>query len=346
MNLTDFQQLPTSELANIVKTNSIQVCGFTFNGTRRWFSLEYPKQQNDPKAYIAALAKSVIDTSKMLFEHGISTLVLPVISPYVLEKRDAAYKYMATQALKLLVSSPAFLCFYEEYDVAAYLYGDYERYLTEETAVYLDEKNCVLNNHITNHSRRIFWGICAHDATDSLAKLTIEHFQEHGQVPTKNDLIKRYYGADFPPLDLYIGSSKLQVIDMPLISTGRESLYFTVSPSPYFCQTQLRDLLYDHIYQRRECKDHARITEENAIKLRQFYRANQCQTLGVGTRNSEWDVWHPIPQVKLPQKNLVSQYKRKQTTIEKLSTTFDNLLNRTRATKFLAPDNSLAVGGD
>ena len=303
MNITEFQTLNSTKVTQIVQDHGIQVCGFTFNGTRRWFKFEYPTQRHDLRAYIQALSTRVIEVCQMLFDHGINTLVLPVISPHVLNKRDEAYRQMATQALMLLVADPRFLQFYEQYNVGVRIYGDYESYLEEETAVNLSQHLATLNQ--TPTTRRIFWGICAHDATETITNLTIQHFQEHGQAPTKADLIKKYYGDDIAALDLYIGSSKTQAIDMPLISSGRESLYFTVAPSPYFNQQQLRDILYDHIINRREHRDHVSVTPQQEAEMRQFYLANQHHTLGVGIRNTEWDVWHPLPQVELPQPTLV-----------------------------------------
>ena len=54
-----------------------------------------------------------------------------------------------------------------------------------------------------------------------------------------------------PPVELFIGFDKFTVFDMPLLTTGEEDLYFSVSPSPYMTIRQLRAILYDHLYVRR-----------------------------------------------------------------------------------------------
>ena len=107
MNMTEFQRQSVDELANLVQANKVEVCGFTFNGTRRWFRLENPHKQHDVKAYIQALSQSVVDICAILFDHGLTTLILPVISPHVMKRRDDNYQQMAIQALKKMSAQQA-----------------------------------------------------------------------------------------------------------------------------------------------------------------------------------------------------------------------------------------------
>jgi tuberculosinol/isotuberculosinol synthase len=79
---------------------------------------------------------------------------------------------------------------------------------------------------------------------------------------------------------------------MPLIATGNEDLYFTVSPSPYFTQKQLRDILYDHIYLRHTDEP------EDWFVMKEFYQTNIGRTMGVGAEHK--GIWYPLPQVELP----------------------------------------------
>jgi hypothetical protein len=88
---------------------------------------------------------------------------------------------------------------------------------------------------------------------------------------------------------------------MPLVATGNEDLYFTVSPSPYLNARQLRDILYDHLFARRMPEsDYSDVGPKDWELMRSFYQANLESTLGVGARYKRGEFWYPLPQVKLP----------------------------------------------
>jgi hypothetical protein len=77
---------------------------------------------------------------------------------------------------------------------------------------------------------------------------------------------------------------------MPLLATGEEDLYFSLSPSPYMTEHQLRAILYDHIYTRRTPEpDYTKLKSEELDWLRAYYRSNKDHALGVGKiKNNLW----------------------------------------------------------
>ena len=95
--------------------------------------------------------------------------------------------------------------------------------------------------------------------------------------------------------NIFIGFDRFSAFDMPLVAIGDEDLYFTVSPTLYMTQTQLREILYDHIYARRGLDDYSDVDAEKWEKMRQYYQANHGRTLGVGTNIN--GIWYPTPQV-------------------------------------------------
>jgi hypothetical protein len=79
---------------------------------------------------------------------------------------------------------------------------------------------------------------------------------------------------------------------MPLLATGGEDYYFSVSPSPYMTVRQLRAILYDHLYIRREPEpDYTKLPAAELDELRAYYRANRDRALGVGKLKS--NLWFP-----------------------------------------------------
>ena len=104
----------------------------------------------------------------------------------------------------------------------------------------------------------------------------MEHYLAQGAIPDKQTLVQKYYGEDVPPVSIFIGFDKFSVFDMPLLSTGAEDLYFSLSPSPYMTERQLRAILYDHIYVRRTPEpDYTKLEPEELNWLRNYYRSHQ-----------------------------------------------------------------------
>ena len=88
---------------------------------------------------------------------------------------------------------------------------------------------------------------------------------------------------------------------MPLVATGNEDLYFTIAPSLYLTEKQLRAILYDHLYTRPESEtDYSNTTPEAWTFMKDFYRTNQGKTFGIGTRHKQGGFWYPLPQVEFP----------------------------------------------
>jgi tuberculosinol/isotuberculosinol synthase len=301
MDRQAFQNLPVGEVARLMGAAGPKVCVFPINGTRRWFVLEHsvPPEEDYAEVYCSVAAERHIDLYRLFFEHGVGTLLAPIFGPDLLA-RGEAYAKMAIEGLALLATHPAFLEFYRTYQVRVRFYGDYRQYFDSTPYAYLVDLLDGLTVQTRVHDRhRLFFGICAHDATETIAGLAVQYHIEHGRVPDKGTLVELYYGEYVEPADLFIGFDKFCVFDMPLVSTGDEDLYFTVSPSPYLSERQFRDILHDHLFARRgEARDYSTLGHEERIWMKNFYGANREKTLGVGMKRGE--IWYPLPQVVLP----------------------------------------------
>lgn len=304
MDLLAFQNLPVTEVADLVREHEVDVCGFALNGTRRWYILEHQLEgeDDDPAAYFDSISERLIELCRMVYDHGISTLVMPIISPHLLDKRGAAYTQMVIQSLGKLTFGENYRRFYDSYDVRVRFYGDDHNFGQAAVNEQLTQQFADVTAATAGHqSNRLFWGVCAHDATNQIANLSVQYFQKHGVVPVKEQLIELYYGEEVAPVDLFISASKPRAFDTPLISNGREELYFTVAPSPYLNQNAFRKILHDHLFNRNAT--HATYQVENPEKwhnLRDFYRANQENTLGVGIHHVDWGIWLPTSQIQPP----------------------------------------------
>jgi tuberculosinol/isotuberculosinol synthase len=186
-----------------------------------------------------------------------------------------------------------YLDFFSQYGVKVRFYGDYRDVLTGTPYEYaLKSMYEVTEATKHNSSVRLFFGVFADEVVETAARLSVEHYLAQGTIPDKQTLIRKYYGEDLPPVSIYIGFDKFSAFDMPLLSTGEEDLYFSVSPSPYMTKYQLRTILYDHLYMRRVPEpDYTKLTLDEMAWLRSYYHRHKDRALGVGTL--KFDLWIP-----------------------------------------------------
>jgi tuberculosinol/isotuberculosinol synthase len=303
MDLETFLNLSTDEVARIVRAEGPKVCVFPINGTRRWFMLEYPDlaRENFLDNYLRISGRRHIELYKLLFDHGVDTLVTPIFGPDLLE-RGEEYRSLLEQGVFWFAQDQDFLAFYDAYGVQVHIYGEAHRYLEgtpyESALRTYDE----VARRTASHDRyRLFFGVCAHDATETVAEIGARFLQRHGRTPTRREIVAAYYGEYVEPVDLFIGFDRPAAFDMPLIATGSEDLYFTVAPSPYLDVRTLRVILYDHLYARRvDDAAYQALSQEDWQFLMELYEENRHHVLGIGRRHQSGNFWYPLPQVNLP----------------------------------------------
>ncbi|MDY0018854.1 MAG: diterpene synthase [Anaerolineae bacterium] len=301
MNLDTFLSLPTDVIARLVREQGPKVAVFPINGTRRWFLLEYPEQatHNFMEAYFQLGGERHIELYKLFFDHGVDTLLTPIFGPDLLE-RGEDYQQMMVPALLWVAQDPAFLNFYDAYDVRVRIYGDTQRYFKGtpyEPAIEVFE--ALAERTVSHRRHRLFFGVCAHDAAETVAEIGVQFQHDHNRLPSKHEIVEAYYGEYVDPVSFFIGFDRPSAFDMPLVSTGSEDLYFTVSPSPYLDAQALRLILFDHLYTRRVDEADYALSDDEWETLRHFYHLNHHHVLGLGQRYQQSNIWHPTPQVEL-----------------------------------------------
>lgn len=290
-----FLQLPTREVAERVRAAGPKVCVFPINGTRRWFMLEHPEaiEGDFLASYMDAAIKNHIELCAMLFEHGIEMILAPVFGRELIQRGDEYTQRIGMQGLARTATDESYRRFFEQYDVRVHFYGDYHDVLMGTPYEYLLSSISEVCEATKQNGRfHLFFGVFADEFAETVARLSVEHYRENGSIPDKRTLVRLYYGEDMPPVSLFIGFDKFSVFDMPLLGTGREDLYFSLSPSPYMTQRQLRAILFDHLYVRPTPEpDYQRLGSNELDWLRDFYRKNRDQAFGIG--KLKFDLWIP-----------------------------------------------------
>jgi len=293
-----FLQLPTNEVAALVKATGQKVCVFPVNGTRRWFMLEHGNKVRDDfiEAYMDLSIQNHVGLCTMLFDHGIDTILAPVFGRELMRRGDEYTKRVGIDGLVRTATDRNYREFFEKYKVRVRFYGDYREVLTGTAYEYALKSMYEVAEATKQHADfRLFFGVFADEVTETISRLSVEHYLAQGAVPDKQALVRKYYGEDLPPVSLFIGFDKFSVFDMPLLTTGEEDLYFSVSPSPYMTERQLRAILYDHIYVRPTPEpDYTKLEPDEIKWLRNYYLDNKDYAFGVGKR--KFNLWFPETQ--------------------------------------------------
>lgn len=290
-----FLQLSTEEIAALARASGQKVCVFPVNGTRRWFMLEHAGKIKADffEAYMDASISNHIELCTMLFEHGIDTILAPVFGRELMRRGDEYTQRVGIDGLVRTATDKNYREFFEQHNIRVRFYGDYRDVLTGTPYEYALKSMYEVAEATKHNSRcRLFFGVFADEVTATISRLSVEHYLAEGSIPDKQTLIRKYYGEDMPPVSMFIGFDKFSVFDMPLLATGEEDLYFSVSPSPYMTQRQLRSILYDHLYVRPTPEpDYRKFTENELSWLREYYRRNKDFAFGVGTLR--FNLWVP-----------------------------------------------------
>jgi hypothetical protein len=299
LDLQTFQNLPTIEIAKLVRSAGPKVCVFPINGTRRWYMLEHAElaENGSTEAYARHITRRLVEILRIFFEHGVDTVLVPLFGPELME-RDKSYEQVGVQGLTSFAQNQEALDFYNAYDVRVRTYGDAKRYFQDTAYASTLPVFEQLSQHTANNQTyRLFLGLCGHDATETVAEFGARFYQEHGHLPNRRQIVEAYYGEYVEPVDFFIGSGQPAAFDMPLVATGEEDLYFTVAPSAYLDDQMLRTILYDHLYARpAEICDYSQFSANDWHHMADFYTANRHTVLGVGNQQNGNKLWTPVLQ--------------------------------------------------
>ena len=304
-----FQDLNSSEIAAIVREQGPKTAVFAAGGTTRWLILNHlkgwPKDMSYWQEYLEYGGRRFVDIARLFFEHGVDTLFTHAIVPGQLKGKGEGYPPLAlTSGMERVAGTPEFLQFYEEYGVRVRFFGNYREVLEgTEYAGTIEHFDTVAKETRTNDQHRLYWGFNTDkDQITPALELAVKFYQDQGRAPTREEVVEVYYGEPVAPVDIFVGFNRTRTATlMPPFLGGQADLYFTVGLSFDFSQSQLRSILYDHLYARRGWhREYGELPNRAFPEMQAFYRLNRDAVTGVGRRYEPGAVWHPTPQVRLP----------------------------------------------
>jgi len=245
--------------------------------------------------YIELNGRRHVELYRLLFEHGIDTILAPLYEP-VMQKRGADYQQqVVAQGLATVATHPTFTTFYEDHQVRVRFYGNYRRIFPGTACAHLpDLFDRVMHQTHMHQQHRLFYGVSTRNAVEDVVELAFQKYAGQGTRLDRATLIDLYYGESLPPVSFFITSGKFNVFGMPLLETDDTSLYFTVAPSPFLTETQLRAILYDHLYGRHSSAkaNYSDLTPDKFAEMRAYYQTHRETTLGVGVVRD--GTWYPV----------------------------------------------------
>lgn len=292
--LSEWLDWPTERVARwIADRPQPVVVGWPFNGTRRWYLL-HRRENPDAEDYLTTLIRRQAEQHRMLLAHGVSAVLAPGFGSELLQRGpdytrlvlggllqladDAVYKEMFTAGVRLR------------------FYGDYEEVLDRPDFQPLLKACADLTAETASRDGPLLMiGLFADAPYLKIARLSIEFAQKHERPPNRRELIEAYYGILVPDLSLYLGFAQPALFDVPLLTTGLEDLYATLTPSPDLTEKQLRDILYDHLITRRVPEpDYETLSEEAQAALAEYNERHSGITLGTGRIDPLTGTWNPV----------------------------------------------------
>lgn len=308
-DLTWFQSLSIPEVAAVVREHGLRTVVFAAGGTTRWFILNHldgwPADMSYWQGYLKQGGQRFLEIVRMFFDHGVHTLFTHAIVPGQLEGKGEGYVPLAlTSGMERIAGTSQFLNFYDEYEVRVRFYGNYRQVLEDssynDALVHFDQ---IQARTRTYDRHRLYWGFNSEpDQITPMLDLAVAYYRDYRRAPNREEVVELYYGEPVEPVDIFISFNRSRTASlMPPLLESRADLYFTVGLSFDFSQPQLRSILYDHLYARKgQHRDYAELPSSAFSEMQAFYRQNQAGVTGLGRRYQPGDIWHPMPQVRLP----------------------------------------------
>jgi hypothetical protein len=267
--------------------------GWPFNGTRRWYVLH---RRANPGAddYMDTLIRRQAQQHNLVFAHGVGVIAAPGFGAELLQRGSAYTRYVLGGLLQLADDEVYREMFAR--GVRLRFYGDYEEMLDTPTFRPMLRACADLTAATgSGDGPLLMIGLFADAPYRTLARLSVEFAQKQGRPPNRQELIEAYYGLPVPDLGLYLGFAQPALFDVPLLATGEEDLYATLTPSPNLTERQLREILYDHLVTRRVPEaDYDVLSDEAVAALAEYNERYHGATLGIGRIDPHTGMWTPL----------------------------------------------------
>lgn len=295
-----FANWPISQIHELVYPQQLSL-SMLLNGTRRWYISKHfdapPTDNGYFPHYLETILSSQADLLRMLANHGIYRVFIPVYSEHQNQRHPEALKFLL-KGIQSLIKHPKLVNVYEEFGWGVRFYGDTSHF-PEDFAAELRNPPAFTHEPPRHY---VYYGVEGGNPHNYALRLAYQFGFEHQHPPTWEDMLAAYYGdPSIRPIDILIGFNRIYSrMGIPYLLDGEESIYVTVVSPIVLSWSGLRFILHDHLYHRHDIgRDYQQIHPREVQRLKRFYAANQNTILGLTHKFD--DLVYPASSVNWPE---------------------------------------------
>jgi hypothetical protein len=297
----EFVALPAKEITRIVKQKGKPKVGiFVPDGNRRMtMALTGLSEDSEDfySEYVRLFIEKFMENLKVFFSHGLDTLIVPLISPTILNRSQKYINLAINGLLQALVKSDKWLNFYKENDIRVRTYGNpghLKETQCQKGIQWIEEIKTQTSHH---KAHTLFYGFLSNNPGGMQSvNLAVEFYKLHRRKPTCPEMKEMYYGENLDEADFFIMSTKIAGAGAlpPLISSKKTGMYFLPTPGVMgLTRETYREILYDLLYCRPDgpIKKYGDDDLEDIETLKKYFFPNEPTVIGPGKRVGKF--WVP-----------------------------------------------------
>jgi hypothetical protein len=297
----EFVALSAEEITRIVKQKGKPKVGiFVADGNRRMtMALTGLSEDSEDfySEYVRIFTEKFMENLKVFYSHGLDTLIVPLISPTILDRSQNYIALAINGLLQALFKSDKWLTFYKENDIRVKTYGNpghLQGTQCQKGIQWIQEIKTKTSHHKTH---TLFYGFLSNNPGGmESVNLAVEFYQLHRRKPTPLEMKEMYYGENLAEADFFIMSTKIAGAGAlpPFISTKKTGMYFLPVPGVMGLTREIYlEILYDLLY----CRPNGPIKKygDDDLKdmetLKKYFFPNESTIIGPGKRVGKF--WVP-----------------------------------------------------
>ena len=297
----EFVALPAKEITRIVKQKGKPKVGiFVADGNRRMtMALTGLSEDSEDfySEYVRLFTEKFMENLKVFYSHGLDTLIVPLISPTILNRSQNYVNLAINGLLQALFKSDKWLTFYKENDIRVRTYGNpghLQGTQCQKGVQWIQDIKTQTSHHKTH---TLFYGFLSNNPGGmESVNLAVEFYQLHRRKPTPSEMKEMYYGENLAEADFFIMSTKIAGAGAlpPLISTKKTGMYFLPIPGVLGLTREIyREILYDLLYCRPNgpIKKYGNDDLKDMETLKKYFFPNEPTIIGPGKRVGKF--WVP-----------------------------------------------------
>lgn len=298
----EFMKLSDPEIGVLIRQQGRPKTGiFVPDGNRRMtlaLSQENPTSNLFFQKYVKLTTQFFQHSLEVFFSHGLKNLIVPLISPSVLNREQRYQNLSLLEGLRIILKREDWCAFYQKYGIRVFSYGNLARLRARGLADICDWINALKTQTANNRQHNLFLGFLAPVASnDEQTRLIIDFYQKNNRAPSREEQIRAMYGTGVPMADFFIMATKFAGLGAlpPLLYNEKTQLYFLAAPGVLALNRDVfRKILYDYLFlrftgTRATCPEDSL---ESADRLADYFFLHKESVLGLGKKIGKF--WVPM----------------------------------------------------